>query len=181
VCEGLCRKDPRMWEAHILRLALDKRKSITFEGKFKIKARPPQSLTPLTGEWRYIVVAKEVSDVVYSPTCVTVCCEKLAEQVETWRNRHLDKTTDYKIYGMKGLPRNVEHAISRIGAGPQGKERPTEADIGAVVEALRKMAWNIDATRNTLMLSPVTSSINTSVDNAIKKWTAEIKQIVAEM
>ena len=65
--------------------------------------------------------------------------------------------------------------ISRIGAGPQGKERPTEADIGAVVEALRKMAWNIDATRNNLMLSPVTSSINTSVDNAIKKWTVEIK------
>ena len=43
------------------------------------------------------------------------------------------------------------------------------------MEALRKMAWSIDATRNTLMLSPVTSSINISVDNAIKKWTAEIK------
>ncbi len=76
MCEGLCRKDPRMWE---VRLAVDKRKSITFEGKFKIKARPPLSLTPLTGEWRYIVVAKEVNDVVHSPTCVTVCCEKLAE------------------------------------------------------------------------------------------------------
>ena len=168
-------KDAKLWEEDILKLAVHKRKPIIFESKFKIKARPPQSLAPLTGEWRYIVVAKEVNDVVHSPTCVTVCCEKLAEQVKLWRNRHLDKTTNYKTYGMKGLPRNVEQSISRIGAGPQGKERPTEADIGAVVEALRKMAWSIDATRNTLMLSPVTSSINISVDNAIKKWTAEIK------
>ena len=139
---------------------MDKRKSITFESKFKIKARPPQSLAPFTGEWRYIVVAKEVNELVHSPTCITVCCEKLTEQVETWRNRHLDKTTDYKIYGMKGLPRNIEQKLSRIGAGTQGKERPAEADIGAVVEALRKMAWNIDTTRNTLILSTVTSSID---------------------
>ncbi len=41
MCEGLCGKDPKQWEADILRLAVDKRKSITFEGKFKIKARPP--------------------------------------------------------------------------------------------------------------------------------------------
>jgi hypothetical protein len=76
---------------------------------------------------------------------------------------------------MKGLPRSIENTVSRIGAGIQEKERPAKEVIGAVAEALRKMAWNIDATRNTLMLSPVTSSINTSVDNAIKKWTAEIK------
>ena len=106
------------------------------------------------------MVASEVNEVVFSSKCVAVCCEKLAEQVESWRNRYLDKTTKYKIYGMKSLPRNVEQTISRIGAGPQEKERPTEADIGAVVEALRKMAWSIDATRNTLMLSPVTSSID---------------------
>ncbi len=129
-----------------------------------------------------IVVAKEVNDVVHSPTCVTVCCEKLAEQVELWRNRHLDRTTNYKIYGMKGLPRNVEQTISRIGAGPQGKGGPTEADLGAIVEALRKMAWGIDDTRNTLILSPVTSSVRESnIDTVIKKWTAEIKEVVAEM
>ena len=68
-----------MWEADILRLAVDKRKPITFEGKFKIKARPPQSLAPATGEWRYIVVASEVNEVVHSPTCVAMCCEKLAK------------------------------------------------------------------------------------------------------
>ena len=165
-----------------MKLAVDKRKSITFESKFKIKARPPQSLAPKTGEWRYIVVAKEVKEVVHSPTCVTVCCENLAEQVESWRNRHLDKTTTHKVFGMKGLPRNIEHTVSRIGAGIQGKERPAKADIGAVAEALRKMAWNIDATRNTLILSPVTSSFgNVNVDTAIKNWTVEIKQVVAEM
>ena len=75
---------------------------------------------------------------------------------------------------------NIQY--QRIGAGIQGKERPAKADIGAVAEALRKMAWNIDATRNTLILSPVTSSIGKeNVDTAIKKWTTEIKQIVAEM
>ena len=47
---------------------------------------------------------------------------------------------------------------------------------------MRKMAWNIDATRNTLILSPVFSSIGKdSVDTAIKNWTVEIKQVVAEM
>ena len=44
------------------------------------------------------------------------------------------------------------------------------------------MAWNIDATRNTLILSTVTSSVdNDNVDKAIKKWTMEIKEAVAEM
>ena len=128
------------------------------------------------------MVAKEVNDVVHSPTCVTVCCEKLAEQVDLWRNRHLDRKTNYKIYGMKGLPRNVEQTISRIDTGPQGKGGPTEADLGTILEALRKMAWGIDDTRNTLILSPVISSIGKdSVATAIKNWTVEIKQVVAEM
>jgi hypothetical protein len=44
------------------------------------------------------------------------------------------------------------------------------------------MAWNIDSTRNTLILSPITSSIDKDiVDTTIKRCTVEIKQVVAEM
>ncbi len=54
--------------------------------------------------------------------------------------------------------------------------------MGVVVEALSKMAWNIDATRNTLVLKPITSSIEPDkVDITIKRWTEEINEAVAEL
>jgi hypothetical protein len=116
-----------------------------------------------------LVLSEDVENPVITDFCIVVCCENIAQQLETWRNTHQELTTRHLLTRVfKRDAVEGGEACEKVANTKGTGKAMNEEDVLFVVSSLKKLRVD-QADRNTLILDPLCSSVE-DVAKQCKLW-----------